>query len=219
MKHVAEKTWVGYMAPFIHKFGKMTVGDAVTIAKSAYYMYADEVRSYHGVYHPMHILEYAKENNIELSDEQVIAIIFHDVVYKIGGDKNEKASALFAEAVLMPHSYTPAHVKSLRKIKHHIIDTKQHFSATPNLLEPDSKLVLDLDICNMTLTFAEFSKWNAAIEAELGDIPIQKRIDFLKKFSAKKKILLSDVFSDKEETVKDNLKKLIGYMEAEKNLN
>jgi len=169
MKHISEKTWVAFMAPKIYKFG-MSVTDSLTIAKSTYYMYSDEARSYHGVYHPMHILEYAIENKINLSMEQTIAIIFHDVVYKIGGVNNEKASALFAESVLMPYAVTNDQKKSIIKISNHIIDTTQHFNDDPKLIEPDSDLVLDIDICNMTLSFSEFLKWNKAIEIEMGDI-------------------------------------------------
>lgn len=219
MKHVTEKAWVRSMAPLIHKFGTMKVSDAVTIAKTVYQMYADETRSYHGVYHPMHILQYAKENNIDLNKEQTISIVFHDVVYKMGNSNNEEASALFAEAVLIPHAVSEDDLRSLCKIKNHIIDTKQHFSDNPKLKEKDSDLVLDLDICNMTLSFSEFKKWNDAIKFELGDIPIEKRIEFLKNFVSKEKIVLSSCFKDKEDKIRKNLYRLIGYLEAEQNLN
>lgn len=216
MKHVSEKSWIGSMAPKIYKFG-MSVSDSITIARSAYYMYADETRSYHGVYHPIHVLEYAKDNNIKLNIEQEIAIVFHDVIYKIGCRDNEKASALFTEAVLLPHVKNEDQRISLTKITNHIIDTSQHFNAVSKLLEPTSDLVLDLDICNMTLSFSEFIKWNEAIEDELGDIPKEKRIEFLKAFVSKKKILFSETFQEKEQTVRDNLTKLISFMEDNKN--
>lgn len=209
MKRVSEKKWCSITAPLIYNFGGLTTVEAINMSRSAFCLYSSEDRVYHAAYHPLHVIKYARNNHIKLTTEQEIALIFHDVIYKIGSKQNEEASALFTEALFKPFITNDKKKESLEVIKAHIRDSKLHFEDHPKLSHPDSALVLDLDICNMILPYKEFLQWNEAVEKEFCDFPIEKRIEFLKWFSSKEIIFLSDFFKNKEEKARENIRRLL----------
>ena len=214
MKQISEKAWVKVVAPLIYKFNSVIkTTDSIDIAKSAYDLYNSDTRKYHSAYHPLWMLKKADELGLDLSLSQKIAIVFHDVIYIRGSDKNEEASATWVQAVFSPFIENKSDFKIIAEVTDIILDTKQHFNKITSLRNDISKIVLDLDISNMAAPYAEFVKWNDAVEEEFADTPAQARIDFLQSFLKKKKIFLSDEFSDKEEKLRENLSRIIAEKE------
>ena len=62
--------------------------------------YSEKHRHYHNWQHIQEMFSLADSLNIKLSEAQMIAIIFHDVVYNIGDKDNELKSALFMKEEL-----------------------------------------------------------------------------------------------------------------------
>ena len=68
-----------------------------------YRRYSEPHRKYHDLMHIFRIFELARNRGIELSEEQVMAIWFHDAVYNIPAleESNEELSAELAEHELL----------------------------------------------------------------------------------------------------------------------
>ena len=120
-------------------------------------MYNEPHRHYHNLSHIARMYDSAKEYKIELSDEQSLAILFHDVYYETDKKKlifngkyisNEELSADMACCWCEYNHYGQ---EFARKVYQIVRDTEKHI---PNI--PESNDVLDLDL--LGLAFPETYK-------------------------------------------------------------
>lgn len=107
--------------------------------------YNEPHRHYHNFTHIAQMFEWAKEYEIQLTDEQKLAILFHDVVYSVGKKSfsNEHLSAICAYDYCH-EKYGNEFAKTVKRI---ILDTENHIP-TIEL----SKSVLDLDLLPIALS-------------------------------------------------------------------
>lgn len=102
---------------------------------------SERYREPHRYYHTLDHIEYMLRmgGDLDLSDEQVLAIWFHDAVYEPQSSTNEADSAALAVAMLSDHGYPQASIELVRQI---VADSEQHVPTVP-----ESATVIDLDLC------------------------------------------------------------------------
>ena len=108
--------------------------------------YSEPHRHYHGLPHIAWMLDAGRA--FPLTDEQVLAVWFHDAVYDPHSATNEEDSAALAVELLSAEGYPAASVETVRGI---VLDTKAHRASTP-AAEP----VIDLDLGSLALPWAGF---------------------------------------------------------------
>jgi len=145
-------------------------------------LYTEPHRRYHDLRHVADML--CKGVALNLSDEQVMAIWFHDAIYVPGSKTNEADSATLAVERLSALGWNAARVRVVERI---VLDTCGH---VPSIEE--SKKVIDLDLStlggswesyqrngrNIREEFANVSEadWNAGRGAWLDSMLKRKRI-------------------------------------------
>lgn len=107
-------------------------------------------RYYHSRDHVLGMFNRAMRDNVVLTHEQALAILFHDVVYQPGAAAgvNEEASAQMVEAWKSRIGLSTVNVEAVKQI---IRDTTSH---TPT--SPESPVVLDLDLMGLAGSYSEF---------------------------------------------------------------
>ena len=122
--------------------------------------YSEPHRSYHNLQHVAKMLQSGA--NLGLSDEQVMAIWFHDVVYKAGSATNEQESADLAVQHLEDAGWQSKPIGIVRQI---ILDTKTH---VPTLEE--SRLVIDLDLETLAGSWEDYQAVGRRVRAEFSHV-------------------------------------------------
>lgn len=103
--------------------------------------YMEPHRHYHTLTHITRMLETIKQHKIDVTDEQLIAIWYHDVVYDPTSSYNESHSASAAAVDMVCSNRKLSEVDIVRQI---ILDTENH---RPTIEQ--SKLVIDLDLMGL----------------------------------------------------------------------
>ncbi|MCB9935422.1 MAG: hypothetical protein H6840_06995 [Planctomycetes bacterium] len=145
-------------------------------------LYTEPHRRYHDLRHIADML--CKGAALGLSDEQVMAIWFHDAIYRPGSKTNESDSAELAVKRLSALGWSRERVQVVERI---VLDTCGH---VPSIEE--SKQVIDLDLStlggswesyqrngrNIRQEFAQVSEadWNAGRGAWLNTMLDRERI-------------------------------------------
>lgn len=162
--------------------------------------YEENDLAYHNWSHILDIFTTAKVNNIKLTHAQSLAIIFHDIVYKVGNEYNEEESALRMLDYVQDSDIPNETLINAYKI---IMDTRDHESSIE-----ESKVVLDLDMSHLALDKREFLAYREKIKEECSHISdaefYQGEIVFFQSLLDKEQILHTDIFS--EETLRKNLR-------------
>ncbi len=122
--------------------------------------YSEPHRSYHNLPHVAKMLQSGAP--LGLSEEQVMAIWFHDAVYQPGSAFNEKESAELAVECLGDAGWPRERMDVVSQI---ILDTKSH---TPTLDE--SRLVIDLDLETLAGSWAEYQGFGRRVRAEFSHV-------------------------------------------------
>jgi len=108
-----------------------------------YHKYNESHRFYHKMSHIRDMFAIAFYQNMKLSDEQIAAILFHDIYYDIPckNDDNEERSGEYAYCIMGNyHNFTEDQCNLTKNI---ILDTKTH---EPIYGAPESEAVIDLDL-------------------------------------------------------------------------
>ena len=162
--------------------------------------YNNPYRFYHNEDHIHTMFGYAASHNIELTDSQSLAILFHDAVYVPGHTECEEASvALIHPAIAYGYKYfSDAEIYEAQQI---ILDTKHHIP-----LNKSARVVCDLDL----LGFAFSAEENAAnIRAEFKYLPVEKWIDgrirFLKTMRSRIPFFYTEEFKPYENLAYQNI--------------
>ena len=163
--------------------------------------YGEPHRKYHTLKHVMEMFTLARDRGIELSDQQVLAIWLHDIVYRVPADPNESnemASVRLARGWLSEICYpTILAVKVALIIK----DTEQELPTGG-----ESAVVIDLDLAGLSLNYwrnrtlirQEFACYSDE-EFRVG------RCKWLMSMLGRKSIYVSGLFDDLESEAKKGL--------------
>lgn len=161
--------------------------------------YFESHRHYHTLSHIASMLEEGKKYS--LTEDQILAIWFHDVIYDTRSSNNEKQSAKFAGVWLESVQYPTDGIERVCQI---ILDTKSH--------EPSieaSSLVLDLDLAILAAPRHLYVEYSTAIRKEYSWVPANEyraaRIKFLEKMLSRKVLFNTQQFQNKEQLARTNI--------------
>jgi predicted metal-dependent HD superfamily phosphohydrolase len=164
--------------------------------------YSEPHRAYHVLTHPAEMIELGnKIFDGGLSDEQIMAIWYHDYVYVAGSKTNELDSA----QVFMQH-YKEYPTLNLTLVATIILDTKDHFPTIP-----ESEQVIDLDLIGLSDVLLR-GYWQNAINvrkeysAFTDEEWREGRMKFLQKMLDRKQIYYTDFVKSFESQARDNMK-------------
>ena len=170
-------------------------------------------RHYHDRRHVLEMFEAAQARGVALTPAQALAVLFHDAVYVPGCEHNEAASAVLIETMIVG---VDAAVTSLAA--RIVMDTRGHRASVP-----ESELVLDLDLCRLAASPADFDAWTAAVFEENrallanrtgldGDALfaafLQRRIAFLQGLAQRAQLFLTPAFTDCEALARANIARM-----------
>ena len=123
--------------------------------------YLEPSRGYHSLAHVSDLL--MRGRDLRLSDEQVMAIWFHDAVYDSKSKTNEEDSAKLAKDLLGAAGWEGPRVARVERM---VLDTKSHVPSSP-----ESALVLDLDLSPLAVEWGAFVANTEAIFFEYSWVP------------------------------------------------
>lgn len=118
--------------------------------------YAEPHRHYHNLRHISDMLS----KGLSLSDEQVIAIWFHDAIYVPGSPTNEADSARLAIEQISGWDADRVHI-----VERIILDTRNHVPSTE-----ESKRVIDLDLSILGESPERYQSYVESIRKEFGHV-------------------------------------------------
>ncbi len=195
----------------------MTI-DLIKAEQFVFPYYEEPHRFYHTNVHIKDMLSTAIKYGIVLSEIEVLAIIFHDIVYFAGADTgiNEEQSVRMLDLFCM---LNPDDVDEQSQIIAGaiILDTVDHIADNPK-----SETVLDLDLHGLSLPWEEYIENGGLIRAEFIMFPDDQfypgRIKFLENMLARERIYHTDLFHEKcEENARKNMTAEINILKNENN--
>lgn len=185
----------------------------VAVHKHLLTAYSAKNRYYHDLKHIEHMLAVANQVVDQVQDISTlyIAIWFHDCIQKIGRD-SEQLSADFAEDKL---TELKAPVALVNRVVALIMSTKHGDDSNINRdLNPDQKLISDIDLCILGSTRAEYQLYTQECRKEypVTDFIYKRgRNKFLTKMVEGGRIFLTDYFTNQyEERALENIKYELG---------
>jgi len=162
--------------------------------------YTEPHRHYHGLPHIAWLLDRGRE--VDLDDDQVLAIWFHDAIYVPGAADNEVRSAALAVARLSAAGLPTVQVRRIERI---VLDTERHVPQSEA-----SKLVIDLDLASLALSRPAFERNSVRIRAEYGDFDDETfyagRRKFMEAFLGRERIFWTEWGAPLEERARENLR-------------
>lgn len=176
---------------------------ALAISLAMGQMMAATDRFYHTIVHINDIFRIVGAKKIALDPAEMVALFFHDAVYVIGQTpESEIQSANFMKAVLSVHPAVSRQI--INDAETMILATARHLEDVEN---NKTHRILDLDISGLGTAPHEFDSRSTLIGLEIGTNNNAKRIEFLTKFLAKKKIYYQ--FSELEADARENMRREI----------
>ena len=134
--------------------------------------YSQWWRKYHTISHIEKMIEYVSNRLGEVSTELMIAIAFHDIVYKPGDVDNEKESCKVFNEFYQTHLLKSS--ISLSRVQELILSTRDHI-LSPNDMELNSMIKADMSILGESLNelleyesgiFYEYQKYSIEVYRE-----------------------------------------------------
>jgi predicted metal-dependent HD superfamily phosphohydrolase len=168
-------------------------------------------RHYHTLQHIAEIFQMATRCGFSLSQNQTLAIWFHDAVYDPQTMDNEEKSALAARHHLQ-EDWNPDDLDVVCTL---ILDTKKHHAS-----HPESRAVLDLDLAILGAASARYREYASQIREEYRFVPDEKygveRVRILEKFlgRARNNALFETLPSVFTKNARDNLAWEIGLLQS-----
>lgn len=182
-----------------------------SLSRSLYYKMAHNKQVfYHNHIHVLSMFQFAEKYNIDLTDNDKIAILYHDSVYYPGSKSNEEYSALYMQANLR-HYISADDIDTIENI---ILDTKKFMGED---CHPESQTVLDLDLSGFIYDDQSRDIIAKNICNEMWTTPqledLKKyylgRIKFLEAISEKGYIFRTEFFKKYDDLAIENIKKEI----------
>jgi predicted metal-dependent HD superfamily phosphohydrolase len=177
--------------------------------------YREPHRGYHTLAHIADCLRHFDEvRHMVARDADAIeaAIWFHDVIYDPRGSDNEGASAAYATAALARLGAD----EPFRAEVNRLIGLTRHAELPTDLA---GQLMVDIDLSSLGASATLFEQNGQNIRKEFAhvdDAAYRKgRADILRKFNARPRVYLTDVFFARfEEAARANLRRAIGALEG-----
>lgn len=119
--------------------------------------YLEPHRKYHTLDHITRMFNTIRDYKLQVTEEQVVAIWYHDVIYNPQSFVNEKMSAL----VMRNHFKNLESDESVSIIETIIHDTEKHIPT-----HPQSRLVIDLDLMGLADRFDQYMDTGKLIRME-----------------------------------------------------
>jgi predicted metal-dependent HD superfamily phosphohydrolase len=165
--------------------------------------YCEPHRYYHTLEHIAYLLMKGKDQ--DLSDEQTLAIWFHDAIYNPQSRSNEADSADLAVEMLRACHYPEAGIELVRQI---VLDSEQHEPTVP-----ESAKVIDLDLCPLAAEPEIYDRNHGNIRREnswLSDTEFQNNLQmFLQRFLARDRIFWTPWGEGLEAAARENLQRTL----------
>lgn len=163
-------------------------------------------RAYHNERHIQDIFCMAQNMGLKLSDNQVLALMYHDIVYIPGSALNEELSVQLMKTHIAQNGDDFSDLfpnTSIAAIEQIILDTKSHVATIQ-----ESELVLDLDMAILAAKPARYENYTNEIRREFiqfdNDAFMDGRCTFLQA-AIKSKIFITKEFEKMESIAKENL--------------
>ena len=174
--------------------------------------YSSKGRHYHDLQHLEHLANVLQPHWYQLQDPDaiVLAIAYHDIVYKVTRSDNEEKSADLMRECMTPLGLPAATIERAFK---HILATKAH-SATD---DPDTAYFTDADLSILGADPATYDRYAEAIRREYRRYPdlLYKpgRRKVLQHFLAMPRIFRTETFhAQLEEAARENLRSELSVM-------
>lgn len=158
--------------------------------------YQKKGRHYHNLEHLAYIFDHLDASGIAPEDPDCLAaaIFYHDVVYAINRKDNETKSANRASAVLSRFGWSEERIERCHR---HIRATAKHRWAE----DPDTALLVDLDLAILGDTPAKYSAYAAQVRKEYWMYPDflyrRGRQQVLQHFLAREQLYKTEYFKEK----------------------
>lgn len=167
--------------------------------------YSEEHRKYHTIQHLEECFDKLDEVRAEARrpGEIELALWFHDAVYDVRRHDNEEQSAALAASCL---SGTEVADDRSRKVQDLILATSGHHQSA----DPDTRVMLDVDLSILGAAPARFAEYEQQIRSEYQHVPdavfIAGRQAILERFLRRPQIFMTRTFFDKyEQQARTNL--------------
>ena len=206
--------WKGELKTDAHRLAELattleSVGassnTASSIAGALGRRYRERHRRYHNLAHVAAMLDFATEYSAALDDGTavILAIWYHDAVYRPRQGHNEVASARLAQDELMEIITS----SRLARVVRLILATERH---EPPAGEPDAPLFLDFDLAILGAPPDEYRAYARAIRTEYRWVPAvlyrSRRAELLEGLLQRPAIFLTDQFRARfEQRARENL--------------
>ena len=183
--------------------------DAVTEELSAIVgRYNERKRHYHNLEHVTRLLALCDE--LEISDPDImLAVIYHDIIYRPGSLKNEEKSAAYARESLGRLGVDPDRMSQVCEM---VLATANHLIPQD---DPLTQTLLDLDMSILGSPREDYQIYAEGVRKEYSWIPEfvfkKKRRRFLEKVLGVESIFHTDLFREKyEDSARRNIKWELG---------
>ncbi len=182
----------------------------------------NKTRHYHNFYHIENMLERGKTHFKELTVPQILAIYFHDIVYKPYSKSNELESAMFMFEYFgydWASKRDPRNkdLEELAKAADMILATAKHLEDQDNL-DLETKIVLDLDLSGFGDNYSAYIANSNLIRKEMFTMTvtrfIRKRITFLEAMLKRNHIFYTDQLRVFEDTARSNISQELWTLDA-----
>jgi predicted metal-dependent HD superfamily phosphohydrolase len=174
--------------------------------------YAEPHRHYHTLKHIEHCLgELARARHLaKWPDAIEIAVWYHDAVYNTSTHDNEDHSAVQAAIVMQSAHVSPRMISKVRQL---ILATK-HTAPTE---DPDTQLMLDIDLAILGQEQNVFDRYEQAIRREYSWVPDEtfkeRRAELLRSLQSRGGIYRTQFFLDRYEAqAQQNLSRSISKL-------
>lgn len=158
--------------------------------------YNENHRHYHNLTHVTRLLE-LYDDLVQSDPDLLLAIFYHDVIYKPGSSKNEEKSAAFARKSLGRLGVDPNRINHTCEM---IMATADHLNPPA---DPLTRIFLDLDMSILGSPREEYQAYAEGVRKEYSWVPgsvfRKNRRKFLEKIHAAQSIYCTDLFHAKYE--------------------
>lgn len=174
---------------------------------------------YHTPVHILSIIDFGQKNFIKLENWEILALLFHDVIYRPESKNNEINSIQFM-LNLLDGTAIPDKLKNQAAMA--IQTTAMHLEES---IDPDFNKVLDLDLCGFSFEKVSYETINNCIEKEFTQENTQRyggiskkdylkgRKEFLNQLNNKKSIYRTEEFLNRfEKLAKNNVLKSLNEL-------
>ncbi len=168
--------------------------------------YCEPHRHYHTLEHIANML--FRGRALELSDEQIYAIWYHDAIYDPRSKTNEEDSAALATDALRSIGWDEARTGRVARM---VLDTKTHEPTVPGSAE-----VIDLDLSSIASDWPIYERNGNNIRREYHWVSEDKYAtgtrEFLKTLLARKQIFTTEWGAQFEAKARENMERVLAEM-------